>query len=92
MLNAPQGGRLLVQRVVGLSPADFAGIRGGSVPVVMGGEKVTLGGDVILEVAGVKFTSSQNLSKLMEVFQSGEKLQKPISITFLREGKLWRPQ
>ncbi len=43
----PDGG-LLVQRVAKGSPAEKAGIRGGAIPVVILGQEVLLGGDLIL--------------------------------------------
>lgn len=43
----PDGG-LLVQRVAKGSPAEKAGIRGGTIPVVVLGQEVLLGGDLIL--------------------------------------------
>jgi serine protease Do len=49
LLNLDQRGGLLVQHVAKGSPADKAGLRGGSAPAEILGQKILLGGDLILE-------------------------------------------
>jgi S1-C subfamily serine protease len=53
MLNVPEPGALLVERVTPGGPADQAGIRGGELPVQVGREHLLLGGDVVLKADGV---------------------------------------
>ena len=50
LLNLDLGtdGGLLVQRVAKGSPAEKAGIRGGAIPVIVFGQEILLGGDLIL--------------------------------------------
>nr|WP_288934703.1 trypsin-like peptidase domain-containing protein [uncultured Allomuricauda sp.] len=72
LLNVPQKGGLLVQRVVPLSPADFAGLKGGMVATQFNEEEVVLGGDVILSVNDIKLTS---LDILEEVVKSIQKMR-----------------
>ena len=52
ILNLDYEGGLLVQRVARGSPADKAGIRGGTLPAEIAGRQLLLGGDLILEMEG----------------------------------------
>jgi S1-C subfamily serine protease len=47
-LDLETDGGLLVQRVTTGSPAEKAGIRGGAIPVIVLGQEILLGGDLIL--------------------------------------------
>jgi serine protease Do len=53
-LNLPQGAGFLVQRVAQGSPAWREGIRAGTLRTQIEGEELLLGGDIILEVNGIK--------------------------------------
>jgi len=52
-INIPQPTGMLVQHVVTGSDADKAGLRGGNIEVTMAGNTVSLGGDVVLAIAGI---------------------------------------
>lgn len=52
-INVPQATGMLVQHVVTGSPAQKAGLRGGQVPATIGGASISLGGDVVLAIAGI---------------------------------------
>jgi S1-C subfamily serine protease len=52
-LNLPQGAGILVEAVAAGSPASALGLRAGGLPAEIAGEKLTLGGDVILAVYGI---------------------------------------
>jgi len=53
--NLPAGrGGVLVQYVAQDSPAERIGLRGGTIPVVVGGQEILIGGDVILDACGVR--------------------------------------
>ena len=52
-LNLPQGAGILVEAVAAGSPASAIGLRAGSLSAQIGGEPLTLGGDVILSINGI---------------------------------------
>jgi S1-C subfamily serine protease len=64
-LNVPQPAGLLVERVADGSPAARAGVIAGSMRANIAGEDLLLGGDIILEVNGLRFEdSNENYSRL----------------------------
>lgn len=64
-LNVPQPAGLLVERVADGSPAARAGIVAGSMRANIAGEDLLLGGDIILEVNGLRYEdSNENYSRL----------------------------
>ena len=64
-LNVPKGrAGYLVQRVAQDSPSDRLGIRGGSIPVAIGGQALLIGGDVIVEAFGIRL---EGIALLMAV-------------------------
>lgn len=66
-LNFPQTSGMLVQRVAKNSLGDFLGLKGGTIPAIIGNRKVLLGGDVILAVNGIPFTGiNQNSRKIQQ--------------------------
>lgn len=63
-LEKPQG--ILVVEVTSGSPADLAGLRGGTHSVSVGGEEVPIGGDVIVAVDGVPVITVADITVYME--------------------------
>ena len=55
IFNLPQESGLLVQRVVKVSPFGVLGVQDGDTEITVGEEKLIVGGDIILEINGVKF-------------------------------------
>ncbi|MEE8607980.1 MAG: PDZ domain-containing protein [Nitrospiraceae bacterium] len=53
VFNVPQKAGLLIQRVGKRSPAARLGLRPGTLPAVIDGQPLIVGGDIILEVQGV---------------------------------------
>lgn len=53
ILNLPQAAGLLVQQVATASPAAALGLRAGTWRAAIGTEQLLVGGDIILEVAGI---------------------------------------
>ncbi len=88
LFNLPQESGLLVQRVVKVSPFGILGIQDGDTEVTINGEKLIIGGDIILSINGVKFDftdeSLLNISK--EIVQN--KANNPLEIIVLRGGKI----
>jgi S1-C subfamily serine protease len=64
LFNVPQRLGLLVQRIAAGSPADKMGILGGTVEAQIEGEEIILGGDIILEVNGIKLSEEDGPEKI----------------------------
>jgi len=63
-LEKPQG--ILVKDVTSGSPADLAGLRGGDHAVIVDGQEIPLGGDVITAVDGIPVRTMADLVVYME--------------------------
>ena len=82
LLNINQKGGLLVQHVSKGSPADKAGLKGGTIPAKIIDQDVVLGGDLILQFGDQKACHSECL------IEAGKHLagQKMIAVKYLRGG------
>jgi S1-C subfamily serine protease len=56
----------LITQVVSGGPAATAGLRGGTKQVLIAGEYVTVGGDIIIAINGTKITNGDALSTYLE--------------------------
>ena len=86
IFNVPQQGALLVQSVTENSPAYFMGMKGGYVAMKLGEQEFLAGGDIVLEIDGIKLNTRENIEKLwahlnlqedgheyvVQVFRAGE--------------------
>jgi serine protease Do len=88
IFNLPQPAGLLVLRVANNSPATDLGLQGGTVRANVGGEELIVGGDIILEIAGVAIAG--DLSTVPVIEARLEKLQtgQPYTVKVLRLGKI----
>lgn len=84
LFNRDLGGGLLVERVAPGSPADRAGLRGGTIPGTILGTDFLFGGDLILEFGSVDVCHSECLSDADEHI-AGLDL---IPVKFLRDGQI----
>ncbi len=66
------------------SPADKAGLRGGSRPVDIGGEQILVGGDVILSINGNPIFSEDDITQSMQ----GKGVGDTIKLTISRGGAI----
>jgi putative serine protease PepD len=82
-VNLPVGAGVLVGRVDAGSPADMAGIRGGSTTATIGGQTLMLGGDIITSIDGHKITSFANLAVSIASKKAGDQ----VTLGILRDGK-----
>jgi len=73
---------VLVQSVVDGGPADDAGVRAGRTQVSVDGADLVLGGDIIVEVAGRKITSMEQVVDAVDKRAPGDK----VDIIVLRRG------
>ena len=83
LLQVDREGGLLIQSVTPGSPAERAGLRGGSIPALLGEQEILLGGDLILEF------NTQEACHDSCLFREGGRLAglDHIPIRFLRGGK-----
>lgn len=65
-LNLPQPMGFLVQRVAKRSPGEKLGLRVGTLPVTLDGREIHLGGDIILEIAGVPVQGQRDLREQVD--------------------------
>jgi serine protease Do len=88
LLNLPAGTTgYLVKTVAKDSPAEAAGLRGGSTFATIGSETIVLGGDIILSVEGIPAGPVANLVKIrnhMNTLKPGA----PFKATVLRAGRV----
>jgi S1-C subfamily serine protease len=81
-LSADQKG-VLVVRVQSGSPAEKAGLHGGTQPMLAGGQPLLIGGDVITGIDAHAITSMEDLQALIAQTQPGQE----ITLSILRNGK-----
>ena len=82
LLNRDLTGGLLVERVAKGSPADKAGLQGGSVAARMLGRDFLLGGDLVISFGNEKACSSECLVDANKRFAESDRLP----VRFLRGG------
>src|SRR5207253_2484002 len=78
VLNLPQPNGLLVQRVADDSAAAKLGIRGGTMKATIAGTDLILGGDIILESAGIQvvdMVSRQKIRDRLAHLKSGDPIR-----------------
>ena len=93
LLHVPDAGGVLVKTIVKGSPADAAGILGGSSVAKIEGQDYVLGGDVILAIAGRPVTRPGEYAKvrqwlseqppgtyMFKVLRAGHLKEVPISV------------
>ncbi len=71
----PVDAGVLVQSVGKGTAAERAGLRGGTTDAVVAGESYTLGGDVIVAVAGKKVSSLEELRDVLSEHEPGDKVR-----------------
>ncbi|MGB8436702.1 MAG: trypsin-like peptidase domain-containing protein [Burkholderiales bacterium] len=82
LLLIPMVDGLLVEAVEPNSPADKLGIQGGSMELSLGGSSFLLGGDIVVEINGVKVTDGDALATAMRGLKVGSKL----ALKLFRQG------
>lgn len=85
--NVPQKAGLLVKHVAEGSIADALDLKGGDKVIKIGKRELLIGGDVILEVAGIVVTSDlENLKKIRKTILEMERGD-TLAVKVLRAGK-----
>jgi S1-C subfamily serine protease len=87
IFNLPQPEGFLVKTVAKGSPAEEAGIRGGTKTATIDGQTLVVGGDVLLSVDGIP---AGNLADYQRMRDHLQKLAPgaPITVTVLRAGRV----
>jgi S1-C subfamily serine protease len=89
-LNVPQPAGLLVQRVAEGSPASRAGVLAGSMRASIDGEDLLLGGDIVLEVNGLRYEESNESYRRIYSSLTKLKVGDNIVIKVFRQGQVVR--
>jgi S1-C subfamily serine protease len=87
VLNLPQSSGLLVQRVADGSAAAAIGTRGGTTKATVAGTDLILGGDIILESAGIPMVDEASRQKIRDAL--GQlKPGDPLKVKVFRQGRV----
>src|SRR5262245_9578931 len=87
VLNLPQPSGLLVQRVADGSAAAAIGIRGGTTKATIAGTDLILGGDIILESAGIPMVDEASRQKIRDALGQ-HKPGDPLMVKVFRQGRV----
>jgi len=74
---------VLVEQVFANSPADKAGLRGGYKPILINGQQVLVGGDVIIALDDQQVDTMKTLQNLLAQHAPGD----TVTLTVLRDGE-----
>jgi S1-C subfamily serine protease len=87
--NVPQQRGLLVERIAknSRSPATLLGLRAGSLATTIGGERLLVGGDVILAIQGIPLDAEENYAKARDRLSQLEPGD-AVTMKVLREGEV----
>ncbi|HEV2670152.1 MAG TPA: trypsin-like peptidase domain-containing protein [Gemmatimonadales bacterium] len=88
VFNVPQPAGLLVQQVAAGSPGALLGIRAGTVRAKIGEGELLIGGDIVLEVAGIAITPNGGSFEQIQNYLSGLKVGDSLKVNVLRGGKV----
>jgi S1-C subfamily serine protease len=85
IMNLPNTTGFLVIQVTSGSPAEEAGIRGGSILTEIDGREVELGGDVII---GIDNQSIRKIDDILSYLDREKKVGENVTLTILRNGQV----
>lgn len=88
LLNVPQSGGVLVQRLAAHSPAADLGLEPGTVTAQLGEESLLLGGDIILEVMGIPIAGDGSSFKPIQAALAQRSANAPVKVKVLRDGQV----
>ena len=87
VFNLPQEAGLLVLSVTSKGLGNKLGLRGGYINATIEGSSLLIGGDILLEIAGVKLENAESLDllkKKMVIFENSN-----FEVKYLRAGKVY---
>lgn len=70
ILNIPQEGGILIQKVAAYSLGDFMGLKGGTYRITIEGQDFLVGGDILLSVDSIKLIKEENLHMAWRYIQN----------------------
>lgn len=86
-LNVPQEAGILVMTLSSKGAASQLGLQGGYLPATIEGVDILLGGDIILEMAGIKVTDLNSIFEIRQKIANTD-IGTDISMSILRNGKI----
>ena len=86
-LNVPQEAGLLVISVSSKGAGRTLKLRGGYIPANINGAEVLIGGDIVLEIAGIRISDNNSLFQIRQKIIEAQKGE-AISISILRNGQI----
>ena len=87
ILNVPQKSGLLILKLSSKGSVAKLGLRGGFIPSTIAGKDILLGGDIVLEFAGIEIQNQSSIYAIKEklkVLNKGDK----VSFSVLRNGAI----
>lgn len=86
VLNVPQDTGLLITNVSTKGAASQLGLRGGDVSSTIDGTELLIGGDIILNIAGITLEDTNSFFLIRDLLSNTKKAEK-IKMTILRNGE-----
>ncbi len=83
ILNVPQKGALLIQKVAPLSPADLMGLKGSFGTLKINETTIEVGGDIILAVNGIEVSGEESYEAIFNSINENDELV----LKVFRDGK-----
>jgi serine protease Do len=86
-LKVPQSGGFLVKQVAKDSVADRLGLRGGNRVAIVDGQRIVVGGDILLKIQGITMASAADRARVLKELE-GLKVGDDLRVTILRDGEV----
>jgi serine protease Do len=84
LLKLPLVPGFMIEVIEPGSPAEKAGVRGGSLEMTIGGHEFLLGGDIVTKMNGIELNSVDNMTAALRQVSVGS----TVTLTVFRQGKL----
>jgi serine protease Do len=86
-LNVPQAGGFLVKQVAKDSVADRLGLRGGIRVATVEGQRIVVGGDILLAIQGITMASAGDRARVLRELE-GLKVGDDLRVKIFRDGEI----
>jgi serine protease Do len=86
-LKVPQSGGFLVKQVAKDSVAAQLGLRGGNRVAIVDGQRIVVGGDILLKIQGITMASVADRARVLKELE-GLKVGDDLRVTILRDGEV----